>query len=359
MERTNVNATPKEDFISSKSKVINEATSKAMVTIKSYTRTKTIASALEMAVAVVVIMGVQFVMFKFDWNAWTHYLFWVRTFATSVGIYLLYRAVINWRFYKTAARPNVVKAREEYEIISKVKDLSLKDFLKEFNLRSKVTAYVDKQNAKIYKIENKLAKTMSPMKREKLELKLTMLKKTISDEFIQKNIDGIHVKYYIVFYTDFSDAEATGNSNPNLTRGNQAYNRLFNTQSLKNMYMYVLCTALLAVSLIGYEDMGTLEIVVNLIGSLFMIITRIATALSKADSLYDTTITASIVNKTAILTEFKIWKESHPTVTEIEKIKADAMDEANKKLEEKNALLDAKIKEVDAIKERLEKMCVQ
>ena len=72
--------------------------------------------------------------------------------------------------------------------------------------------------------------------------------------------------------------------------------------------MYILCSAIMAISVWSFGDASTVQIIANVLSSLLMIVVRITTAFFEADRLYDSTITASYVSKIDILKSYYKWK---------------------------------------------------
>lgn len=318
------------DFISDKTQFINDTRDKAVTSVKQYTRPKMISAIFELLISMACIIGIQFVMFGFNIDALKHWNFWMKVGASTLGVFFLYRAVINGRFEKTATRESVVKVREEYNTKNKMKDLGMKDWLKNvFNLKSKIEAYTDKQNRKIMRLENKLARCYSPRRKPKLEAKLEALKETITAEYINEHIDKIHIKYYMVFYSDFQDENTYGGKGGLYTRGN--YNGAFNKASFNKMWAYILSSALLGISVFSSGAMDVATILVNVGSSALMIITRIVTALLEADTLYDKTITRSMLGRIEVLDEYIAYGKNHPQPSEIDKIKQKVEAEADAK----------------------------
>ena len=184
----------------------------------------------------------------------------------------------------------------------------MKEYLEEFNLNTKIGVYVGKINKRINRLERKKIKTYSTKKKMSLTVKINILKEEIKPERIKEIIDIIRVKYYMVFYDDFQNVERVGGNGRILTRGNQAYSKSFNKASFNKIWAYILCSAILALSIWSFGDTSTITIIANVLSSLIMIVTRILTAFVEADRIYDSTITASYVCKIDILKSYFKWK---------------------------------------------------
>ena len=287
---------------------INESTEQAAKVVNKYGKPKYIAAITEIVISAMAIIGIQIVTMGFDFSKLTSWQFWVRTLALTACIFLLFRAVVNARFDKTAARQNVIDVMDEYNSLNKDKDLDMKEYLEEFNLNTKIGVYVGKINKRINSLERKKIKTYSAKKKMSLTAKINILKEEIKPERIKEIIDIIRVKYYMVFYDDFQNVERVGGNGKILTRGNQAYSKSFNKASFNKIWAYILCSAILALSIWSFGDTSTITIIANVLSSLIMIVTRILTAFVEADRIYDSTITASYVCKIDILKSYFKWK---------------------------------------------------
>ena len=287
---------------------INESTEQAAKVVNKYGKPKYIAAITEIVISAMAIVGIQVVTMGFDFTKLTSWQFWVRTLALTACIFLLFRAVVNARFDKTAARQNVLDVMDEYNSLNKDKDLDMKEYLEEFNLNTKIGVYVGKINKRINRLERKKIKTYSAKKKMSLTVKINILKEEIKPERIKEIIDIIRVKYYMVFYDDFQNVERVGGNGRILTRGNQAYSKSFNKASFNKIWAYILCSAILALSIWSFGDTSTITIIANVLSSLIMIVTRILTAFVEADRIYDSTITASYVCKIDILKSYFKWK---------------------------------------------------
>lgn len=297
-----------DDNLARLNALIDEQTEKAAKIVNKYGRPKYIAALIEIVISSVAIVGIQIVSMGFDFTKLSSWQFWVKTASLTACIFLLFRAVINARFDKTASRKNVLEAKENYNVLNKDKGLDLKEFLNEFNLQTKINAYVGKINKRINRLERKKIKTYSAKKKMSLTAKINVLKEEIKPERIKEIIDIIHVKYYMVWYDDFENVERVGGNGAYNTRGYQSYNKAFNKASFNKIWAYILCSAIMAVSVWTFGDTTTVTIIANILSSSIMIVTRVLTAYIQADRIYDSTITASYVCKTDILKQYYIWK---------------------------------------------------
>lgn len=297
-----------DDNIARINNLIDKSTEKAAKVVSTYGKPRYIAAIVEIIISAMAIIGIQVVSMGFDFSKLTSWQFWVRTLALTACIFLLFRAVVNARYENTANRKEVLEKKDEYKDLSKEKDLDLKDYLVEFNLQTKINVYVGKINKRINRLERKRIKTYNANKKMALKGKIDTLKEEIKPERIREVIDIIHVKYYMVFYDDFENIEKVGGNGAILTRGYQAYNKSFNKASFNKIWAYILCSAILALSIWTFGDTSTITIIANVLSSLIMIVTRILTAFIEADRIFDSTITASYVCKIDILKQYFKWK---------------------------------------------------
>jgi uncharacterized membrane protein YidH (DUF202 family) len=335
-------------------KTLTEARSKAIGKVIEYTTPKTISAVIEIVVACMAGFGVSLVSFGFDFSAFKEWSFYMNVIATTICIFMIYRGTINALFGKTEKRESVIKAKERYKELNKQKTLQLKEFLKTFNLETKIAVYIAIINKKIAKLEKKIMKTANPRKREMLQDKIgndpdqeheaSGLKLLISEEYIKENIEHIYIKYPIVYYADFTEADAAGDPT-RLETNAKAYDKEFNKYSAKKIWCYLAATILLSLSIPTWVDKGNVTFMASLISTLTMIVGRICSAIADAPKIYDNTITKSYNDRSYVLERFIEWK-NNPAQIENEKQKERAKlalleeERVNIRLEEEKAAKD-------------------
>lgn len=334
-----------DDFISRTSRTMNEVTEKARNTVKKYSTPKTISSIIEAIASIVCIIGINLVGLEFDFTQLLELSFWVYTGCMAVGVFLLFRSIVNARFESTAKRDNVVKARDRYNNLNAKKERDLKIFLDEYNLATKIDAYVSNVNQKIFRLENKLRKTFKDKKIIKINKKIVELKSMITNEYVDANIEKIKVKYYIVYYSDFYDETVTSHKGI-ITRPN--YNKEFNTNAISTMWGYLISSCLFAVAIFNPLVETGDWYVAKIIGTILMIVIRATSALLKADEIYDKTVTNSLMDRADILEEYLEWKKKNPSRLDeaLEKQKEELKIEYEKKT--KQAVEEALVKFANA-----------
>ena len=112
-----------DDNLARLNDLIDEQTEKAAKIVNKYGRPKYIAALIEIVISSVAIVGIQIVSMGFDFTKLSSWQFWVKTASLTACIFLLFRAVINARFDKTASRKNVLEAKENYNSLNKDKGL--------------------------------------------------------------------------------------------------------------------------------------------------------------------------------------------------------------------------------------------
>lgn len=303
--------------------IIGKARDEAIKKVASYARPKTIAATIELLISIVLSFGVNFIALSFDFSVFKKPEFYVKSLCTLAAVVLIFRAVINARFNKTANRPVVLDAKSAYKDLNSKKEIDMKIFLEEFNLRLKTEAYVQCINQKMYKLEKKMFGKKSK-KIEKLEKKMDEYRYLISKEFISQNIEKMPVKYIKVYYSDFNDLDSNIGTSIN-TREN--YDKALNKATLSKIGWYIVTAVLLGVGLpTTTGNTGAVALASSSVITLTMIVWRIVSALTQADVIYDNTITKSILVKTDILKQYFEWKKNNPT--EIER----KMEEERKKI---------------------------
>ena len=310
-------------------KTISEARSKAIGKVIEYTTPKTISAIIEIVVACMAGFGVSLISFGFDLSAFKEWSFYMNVIATTVCIFMIYRGTINALFGKTEKRESVLIAKEKYKELNKHKTLQLKEYLKVFNLETKIAVYISMINKKIAKIEKKIMRTTSARKREMLQERIgtdkegdteaTGLKLLISEGYIKEHIDHIYIKYPIVYYADFTEADAAGDPT-RLETNAKSYDKEFNKYSARKIWCYLAATILLSLSIPTWMNKGNVLLVASIISTLMMIVGRICSAIVDAPKIYDNTITKSYNDRSYVLERFIEWK-NNPAQIENEKQK--------------------------------------
>lgn len=314
---------------------IEDIRNTAIKRVVSYARPKTISAILEVAIACALAFGVAIISFGLSLDAFYEWTFYVRTLALAISFFLIYRGVVNAMFYKTETRDTAIESKERYKALNNKKDLSLKDFLVEFNNQTKIECYIASINKKINKYEKKVIKAKNPIKREKLlniigndadeYHEATGYKALITSDYIAKNINHIHIAYPVVYYSDFVD-DMPDATNRNTLQTNAQYEKVFNKYSFKKVWCYLLCTVMFGISITDFTNQNKAYVFASLLMTAVTITVRIAMAIAEAPKIYDSTITKSYNDRSFVLESFIAWKNS-PQMIENEKLKQKAKED--------------------------------
>lgn len=299
---------------------VDEVRSRVINKVVSYSTPKTIASIIEIFIAIVCSCGIQMVSFGLSLEAFYEWSFYVKTIAMTICVFLLYRGVVNAVYNKTENRESVKSIKERYIELNKNKTLQMKEYLKIFNNESKIECYINSINRKIAKYEKKIINCKNRRKRERYEEIIgsdepgyvSGLKKLITTDYIASNISNIHIKYPIVYYNDFTEVNDVGNRAAIET--DPKYDRAFNKYSFKKVWCYLICSAMFGISMIGFENQSKTFFFASILMTICMIVVRIATALAEAPKIYDTTITKSYSDRIYVLERFIEWKNNPQTI---------------------------------------------
>lgn len=316
-------------------KKVDDIRNAAIKRVVSYARPKTISAMIEVIIACTLAFGVEIVSFGLSLEAFYDWTFYVRTIALAFCFFLIYRGVVNAMYYKTETRDSVIDAKSKYIELNHKKDLTLKDYLVEFNLQTKIECYVAMINSRINKLEKKVIKTKDSRKREKYLDEIgndkdqyheaTGLKALITSEFIASNINHTHIDYPIVYYSDFVD-DVPDAINRNKIQTNAQYDKMFNKYSFKKVWCYLLCTVMFGISITDFTNQNKAYVFASLLMTAVTITVRIAMAIAEAPKIYDNTITKSYNDRSFVLECFLEWK-NNPQTIENEKMKQQAKED--------------------------------
>ena len=284
--------------------------------IRKQNKPKIIGSMFQLFVGIILASGVQWIALGFNLDAWKDPQFWAKTLLLTIVIFVIYRSTIGMMITRLESRQKVLDAKKEYNERASSKELDLKEFIDFYNLNSKTVAYVGKINAKILKLENKARRCGRNKKLAKLNKKIEELESLITAEYINEHIKEIRIKYYQIYYTDFSVDNSEASGKGLVTRAN--YNKALNKASINKMGIYFLSCLALSISVFNFNEFNVAEFFGNLFASSFLIITRVVSAIMDAEGLYDKTVLAAMLGKIEILKQYENWKKDHPSKTQLE-----------------------------------------
>ena len=268
----------------------------------------------------------QAISMDFDFSIYLSPDYWFRIIYRIILITLSYIATINAAFDSLFNGKKVQTARKKYLEIVKMKDITFKDFLIEYNRNSKINSWKNKVNKKIFKIEKKLE---SGRKLEKRRKEIDELKFLLTDEYINENFDYLDAKYYKVYDSDFTEEDSVGSGSNIKTRSNFSGSvAKFGTKKLGS---YVLIAILSGSVIYNLAINPGINFWINLITDLLLVLMRVGDAAYNAPVLMDQEYTNVYINKTSIMKEYVNWcsekkieeSKAHKVISYIEKTEND------------------------------------
>ena len=125
-----------------KIEITNERISKirdnAINKVGELTKPKKIASFIELFLSILLSFGLTLITFQLDLTKIFTIEFWINSLCTLIAILLIFRATLNFTFDKVSQRENVIEAKEKYNELNSKKQLDMKEFLKEYNIKRRI-----------------------------------------------------------------------------------------------------------------------------------------------------------------------------------------------------------------------------
>ena len=227
------------------------------------------------AVAIIgVVILFQLIVANFSIDAFKEPDFYIRIAYRVVLIILTYHCIINLLYDRQIKSERVQNARKKYIAAVKMKDITFKDFLKEYNYNLKAESWINKIDQKINKINRKLEAGKNV---EKNSQRIQYLESLKTPEYIQKNWSYLNCKWKPVYTGDFTVEDAIGCSDK---RTRSEFNMDVTKMSLKKISMYIfgsLLLGLVAVNL-AFDGVKTVDFWFNMLVDIMLVITRSADA---------------------------------------------------------------------------------
>lgn len=260
-------------------------------------------TAVFMYMIILALIGLfQAVVLGFDFSIYTQFDFYFRIGYRVILIILTFTSTINFLFDRTYNSEKVQAARQKYLSVVKMKDVSFKDFLDEYNVQLKKDAWINKINKEINKIERK----MEHGKRlESLMKKREYYKSLITDEYINEHFDFLDVRYTKVYVSDFSAEDAYGNDDLVKTRSD--FNGAMAKFNMRKIGQYILLTFLTGSVIYNVAFETGLSFWLNICIDLALVVTRIADAAINTPILVDLEYTQVYLSKTDIMNKYINW----------------------------------------------------
>ena len=279
-------------------------------------------TAISMYMIILALIGLfQAVVLGFDFSIYSQFDFYFRIAYRIILIILTFTSTINFLFDKTYNAEKVQSARRKYLTVVKMKDISFKDFLDEYNDQLKRDAWINKINKKINKLERKME---NGRRLKKLGQRRDYLKTLITEEYINEHFNYLNVAYSKVYLSDFSAEDAYGNNDLVKTRSN--FNGAMAKFSTKKIGQYILITFLTGSVVYNVAFETGLAFWLNICIDLALVITRVADAAINTPILVDLEYTQVYLTKTEIMNKYINWcsernigeSKAHKVLTYIE-----------------------------------------
>ena len=251
-----------------------------------------------------VVVLFQLIIADFSVDAFKQPDFYIRIIYRVILIILTYQCVVNLLYDKQVRSDRVQNARTKYIAAVKMKDISFKDFLKEYNYKLKAEAWINKIDLKINKINRKLETGKGNI--QKLSDRVKYLESLKTPEYIEKNWSYLNCKWKQVYTGDFTVEDAIG-SNERRTRSE--FNVDVAKMSLKKISGYILGSLVLGLVVVNlaFDGAKTAEFWFNMIADILLVITRSADAGFNLPVLIDYNFTNVYLYKVDVMQQYVEW----------------------------------------------------
>lgn len=249
----------------------------------------------------------QLITTGFSFNVLLTWDFYLRLLYRIALIFLVYQAVINMLYDRELASTRVQDARTKYISIVKLKDVSLKDFLKVYNHNLKAEAWCDKIDKQINKYNRRMANGKFVRRYSKKVEELETLK---NEEYINKYWDALPVKWNQVFYGDFSIEDSSA---PYSRRARSEFDRDVSKYSRRKAGSYIFTAMIFGVIVVNFafNNISTAAFWFNLLADIVLVILRMVDAGIQCPILIDANYTNVYNYKTDIMSEYLAWQEEN------------------------------------------------
>ena len=280
-----------------------------------------------------VVVLFQLIIANFSLDAFKQPDFYIRIAYRVVLIILVYHCVINLLYDRQLKSKRVQDARTKYIAAVKMKDITFKDFLKEYNYNLKAEAWINKIDGKINKISRKLESGRFVASRTK---KIEYLETLKTPEYIQKNWAYLNCNWTQIYTGDFSVEDAIGG---NEKRTRSQFNLDVTKMSLKKISTYILCSLCLGLVVVNmaFDGVKTVEFWFNMIVDILLVITRAADAGFNLPVLIDYNFTNIYLYKVDVMQQYVEWcsvnniteSKAHRVLSYIQEVEVEKKGEEN------------------------------
>lgn len=249
----------------------------------------------------------QLIITDFSLNSFKEPDFYIRIFYRIILIILVYHSVINLLYDRQINSKRVQDARKKYIASVKMKDLSFKDFLKEYNYSLKAEAWIDKIDRKINRINRKMENGKNV---EKYTKKVQNLEKLKTPEYIANNWSYLNCKWKQVFLGDFTVEDAISNHEK---RTRSEFNKdvtKFSARKISKYMLTSLALGLVAVNL-AFDGMHSVEFWFNMIADIILVVMRATDAGLNVPILIDYNFTNVYLYKVEVMEQYVQWCSTH------------------------------------------------
>lgn len=265
-------------------------------------------SGFMMAVAIIgIVVLFQLIIADFSLNAFTEPDFYIRIAYRVILIILVYNAVINLLYDKCMASKKVQDARTKYIAAVKMKDISFKDFLKDYNFNLKAEAWIDKIDRKINKISRRLEEGKNV---ERYSKRIENLEKLKTPEYIAKNWSYLNCKWKRVYIGDFTLEDAISNHEKRTRSEFNSDVFKFSSKKISSYLMMSLALGLVAVNL-AFDGVKSPDFWFNVCCDAILVIMRATDAGLQVPALIDYNFTNVYLYKVEVMEQYVEWCSTH------------------------------------------------
>lgn len=249
----------------------------------------------------------QLILADFSIDAFKQPDFYIRIAYRILLIILVYQSVVNLLYDRQLNSKRVQDARKKYIAAVKMKDISFKDFLKEYNYTLKAEAWMDKIDKKINKLNRKMENGKNVAKYSKRVEYLESLK---TPEYIAKNWAYLSCSWKQVFVGDFTIEDAISNHEK---RTRSEFNKdvfVFSARKISVYLLMSLALGLVAVN-IAIDGVHSAEFWFNMIADVILVVMRATDAGLNVPTLIDYNFTNVYLYKVEVMEQYVEWCSTH------------------------------------------------
>lgn len=288
-----------------------------------------------MALAIVALVAIfQLIVADFSLDAFKEPNFYIRIAYRVVLIILVYQSVVNLLYDKHIRSQKVLDARTKYIAAVKMKDISFKDFLKEYNYSLKAEAWINKIDNKINRINRKMENGKNV---EKYTQRVEYLESLKTPEYIADNWPYLNCRWKQVFAGDFTVEDSFSN---NERRTRSEFNADVAKYSAKKVFKYIFTAIILGMIAVNlaFDGVKSIEFWFNMVMDIILVIMRATDAGLQVPLLIDYNFTNVYLYKVEVMESYIEWcsthqiKESkaHKVLAYIQEVEVDAKKEEEK-----------------------------